>query len=217
MDHSNMDHSSMDHSNMDHGSMGLTNGMNMNMDNDHDMDNMEHNGGSTQHMMHQGMMMYFHGGYEEVILFDFWRISSLQGLIGSMVICFIMGFLLEGLKCLRNFIISKEVRPQQSTVSVSNEEAVDGHSNKTGCKNSENVRIRKTKEVLKIIKTNIISSTHFIQTVLHLMQFVLSYFLMLIFMTYNSWLALATALGVTLGYFAFGWKRAVIVEVENCC
>merc|ERR1719187_2496792 len=121
---------------MDHGSMGLTNGMNM--DNDHDMHN---NRGSTQHMMHQGMMMNFHGGYTEVILFDFWRISSLEGLIGSMVICFIMGFLLEGLKCLRNFIISKEVRPQQSTLPVSNEEAVGGHSNKAGCKNSESVRI----------------------------------------------------------------------------
>ena len=32
--------------------------------------------------------MYFHGGYEEVILFDFWRINTLSGLIASMVACF---------------------------------------------------------------------------------------------------------------------------------
>ena len=47
------------------------------------------------------MMMYFHGGFNEVILFDFWRISTLAGLIGSMVGCFIMGVLYEGIKSYR--------------------------------------------------------------------------------------------------------------------
>ena len=47
------------------------------------------------------MMMYFHGGFNEVILFDFWRISTLGGLIGSMIGCFIMGVLYEGIKSYR--------------------------------------------------------------------------------------------------------------------
>ena len=56
------------------------------------------------------MKMYFHGGYNEVILFDFWRISTLGGLIGSMIGCFILGILYEGFKFLREFLISRELR-----------------------------------------------------------------------------------------------------------
>ena len=56
------------------------------------------------------MMMYFHGGYKEVILFDFWRISSLGGLLGSMVGLFLLGVLYEGLKFLREFLINNELR-----------------------------------------------------------------------------------------------------------
>ena len=56
------------------------------------------------------MMMYFHGGYNEVILFDFWRISSLGGLIGSMVGCFVLGVLYEGFKFLREYLMNNELR-----------------------------------------------------------------------------------------------------------
>ena len=49
-------------------------------------------------------------------------------------------------------------------------------------------------------------------------QIVLSYCLMLIFMTYNVWLCLAVALGAATGYFMFGWKKTVVVDVggEHC-
>ena len=49
-------------------------------------------------------------------------------------------------------------------------------------------------------------------------QIVLSYCLMLIFMTYNVWLCLAVALGAAIGYFMFGWKKTVVVDVggEHC-
>ena len=56
------------------------------------------------------MMMYFHGGYNEVILFDFWRISSLGGLIGSMVGCFLLGVLYEAFKFLREYLMNDELR-----------------------------------------------------------------------------------------------------------
>ena len=63
--------------------------------------NMMNNG--MHSMPHMEMMMYFHGGYNEVILFNFWRISSLGGLIGSMIGCFLMGILYEGLKSYREY------------------------------------------------------------------------------------------------------------------
>jgi solute carrier family 31 (copper transporter), member 1 len=49
---------------------------------------------------------------------------------------------------------------------------------------------------------------HFIQTLLYCLQFCVSYFLMLIFMTFNSWLCLAILLGITIGHFVFGVKQS---------
>ena len=83
----NMDH--MDH--MDHMD---------NMDHSETMDQMEPSH-TMAHSMGHMMMMYFHGGYDEVILFDFWRVSTIGGLVGSMIGCFLMGVLYEGIKSYR--------------------------------------------------------------------------------------------------------------------
>jgi len=61
------------------------------------------------------------------------------------------------------------------------------------------------------------SSMHVVQTLLHIIQFVVSYFLMLIFMTYNVWLCMAVALGAGVGYFIFGWRRSVVVDLTEHC
>ena len=60
-----------------------------------------------------------------------------------------------------------------------------------------------------------LSWMHTFQTCLHIVQIVLSYFLMLIFMTYNVWLCFAVVLGAAIGYFLFGWKKSVIVDVTE--
>lgn len=61
------------------------------------------------------------------------------------------------------------------------------------------------------------SKSHAYQSFLHVIQIVISYFLMLIFMTYNVWLGLAVALGSTTGFFLFGWKKSVVVDVTEHC
>ncbi len=55
------------------------------------------------------------------------------------------------------------------------------------------------------------SRSHLLQTLLHLLQVTLSYTLMLVFMTFNSWLCAATVGGMALGYFLFGWRRRAAV------
>jgi copper transporter 1 len=45
--------------------------------------------------------MYFHFGCEETILFSFWKISSVPGLLASMLGIFFMAALYEGLKYYR--------------------------------------------------------------------------------------------------------------------
>merc|ERR1719244_2017533 len=78
-------------------------------------------------MNHADMMkMYFHGGYNEVILFDFWRISSVGGLIGSMIGCFLLGVLYEGLKFFREFMLRQEYRSSgYSNVNPTPESTID--------------------------------------------------------------------------------------------
>ncbi|XP_033122981.1 LOW QUALITY PROTEIN: high affinity copper uptake protein 1-like, partial [Anneissia japonica] len=66
-------------------------------------------------------------------------------------------------------------------------------------------------------KTRWLSGAHFLQTLLHVIQVTISYFLMLIFMTYNGWLCIAVALGAGTGYFLFGWKTAIVVDINEHC
>ena len=59
---------------------------------------------------------------------------------------------------------------------------------------------------------------HLLGTMLHLLQMSLAYILMLIVMTFNTWLCLAVVLGSTLGYFLVGWKRpAGAIDVSDHC
>merc|ERR1719400_1744805 len=67
---------------------------------------MEHGSMKEGHAMMM-MSMTFHGGCNEVILFDFWKISTIGGLIGSMVGCFLLGILYEGLKFYREFLMAR--------------------------------------------------------------------------------------------------------------
>lgn len=169
-------------------------------------DHANHSGGdnpgvdstSTQH--HMMMSMWFHLGSEETILFEFWKISEIGGLIGSVVFIFFLAFAYEALKFYREQLYRRSFRAVQYntvTVPVENGGAV--------------------KETHKTVQVKMFSAVHALQTFLHLVQTIISYFLMLIFMTYNVWLCLAVALGAGVGYFFFGWKKSLVVDITEHC
>lgn len=143
-----------------------------------------------------GMSMSFHFGYNEVILFDWWTISNVGGLIGSMVGIFVLAMLYEGLKYWREDLMRKAIAKLQYV----------GDQPKAAC-GEEN----------KQIQVSMLSGAHGIQTLLHMLQMIVSYFLMLIFMTYNVWLGLAIVFGAGLGYFLFGWRKSVVVDITEHC
>ena len=74
-----------------------------------------------------------------------------------------------------------------------------------------------SQDSVKIIETKMISLAHFVLTALHMVQMTLAYFLMLIVMTYNTWLCLSVIFGSTLGYFLFGWRKTTVVDVSDHC
>uniref|UniRef100_A0A2K5K495 Copper transport protein n=1 Tax=Colobus angolensis palliatus TaxID=336983 RepID=A0A2K5K495_COLAP len=58
-------------------------------------------------------------------------------------------------------------------------------------------------ETHKTVRQQMLSFPHLLQTVLHIIQVVISYFLMLIFMTYNGYLYIAVTVGAGTGYLLF--------------
>ncbi|KFM66349.1 High affinity copper uptake protein 1, partial [Stegodyphus mimosarum] len=169
------------------------------MEHDHkkdDMDmDMDHGNGS----MHMHMEMYFHFGVTEYVLFKGWQITTVGGMIASVIGIFLMGMLYEGLKYFREYLFKQYVSNIQfSTVAITGESG-------------------RVTQVHKVERHRMLSWPHAIQTSLHIVQIVVSYFLMLIFMTYNVWLCLAVVLGAGVGYFVFGWKKASVVDITEHC
>ncbi|XP_047103165.1 high affinity copper uptake protein 1 isoform X1 [Schistocerca piceifrons] len=177
----------------------------------HDVDHTNHTDEGTSDDMcgHSMMAMTFHTGYTETVLFDGWKINSVGGLIGSIIGIVFMAALYEGLKYYREYLFWKTYNGLQYR-SVSE----PGEKNTTS---EDNQIVHVIGEVIRKQPRNMFSSMHFFQTFLHIVQVVLSYFLMLIFMTYNVWLCLGVVIGAALGYFLFGWKKSVIVDVTEHC
>ncbi|XP_014481285.1 PREDICTED: high affinity copper uptake protein 1 isoform X2 [Dinoponera quadriceps] len=189
MNHGDMDHGSMNHANMDHGSHGSM----------HQVASSMNNACGDSSMHGHGMSMTFHTGFCESVLFSNWKITSVGGLVGSMIGIIILAALYEGLKYYREYLLWKEYNSlQYRSVTVPNEKNAVAEDN-------------------RVVQPTMLSWMHSFQTLLHLVQMVLSYFLMLIFMTYNVWLCCAVVLGAAIGYFLFGWKKSVIVDVTEHC
>lgn len=190
MDHGSMGHG-IDHSAMDHSAMG------------HVMDHSAMGHGSMGHDMGNGTMdmdmaMAFYFGYTDVtVLFKGWVINSIWELCLSMLAIFIISFAYEGLKYGRDYLFRKNISSSTYTsTSKNNITITDGQ---------------------QPVRMSMCSQGHMVQTLLHMVQFVISYLLMLIFMTYNVWLCLAVLLGSGLGYFTFGWRKSVAVDITEHC
>ena len=68
-----------------------------------------------------------------------------------------------------------------------------------------------------ISRPSMFSLDHLLQSFLHLIQVTVSLMLMLIFMTYNSWLCLSVVLGAMIGYLIFGWKKSIVMDLTEHC
>ncbi|XP_018414848.1 PREDICTED: high affinity copper uptake protein 1 isoform X1 [Nanorana parkeri] len=156
-----------------------------------------HGSGGCMHMM----PMSFYFGYENVeLLFSGLVINSGGEMAGAFVAVYLMAILYEGLK------IAREALLRKSQVSIRyNSMPVPGPNGTT------------LMETHKTVGQQMVSLPHVFQTALHIIQVVVSYFLMLIFMTYNAYLCIAVAAGAGTGYFLFSWKKAVVVDITEHC
>ena len=168
-------------------------------DEDHD----QHNHGGHEGGGHS-MSMSFHSGTSEVILFDVWQVTTLAGMIGSCFAVLVLGTLFEMVKAFRSYLLQREEGECGRERNVDGIE-LDGPGGK--------IRVVSQRGII----SHICHHAHLIQTLLHMLQFLLGFSLMLIFMTYNVWLAASTCVGIGLGYCLFGWHSAVPEQSADCC
>uniref|UniRef100_A0A1E1WL17 Copper transport protein n=3 Tax=Pectinophora gossypiella TaxID=13191 RepID=A0A1E1WL17_PECGO len=155
------------------------------------------------HAGHEGMMsMVFHGGYNETILFSWWEVTDIGEFTGSFLAIFMMALLYEGLKYYRKHLLWKTYSGLQYCAVAPPDKGV--------------ANVCATDEP-QVIQPTMLSKAHAWQTLLHGLQVLVSYMLMLVFMTYNVWLCAAVVLGSAAGYFLFGWRESVVVDFTEHC
>jgi len=68
------------------------------------------------------VQMFFHFGFGDTILFEFWKPMEAGTLIASMVVIFLISFLYEALKFYREHLYRKSFRTiQYNTVTIPDE------------------------------------------------------------------------------------------------
>ncbi|KPJ15554.1 High affinity copper uptake protein 1 [Papilio machaon] len=172
----------------------------------------EHEEHSLGHELHGMESMTFHGGYTETILFSWWSVADIGEFIGSFLAIFIMALLYEGLKYYRKHLLWKTYTGLQYCAVAPPDKGVSNI-----CTADEPQVIQSMPHVLERNIPTMMSSAHAWQTVLHGIQVFVSYMLMLVFMTYNTWLCAAVVLGSATGYFLFGWRESVVVDFTEHC
>ncbi|XP_034047524.1 high affinity copper uptake protein 1 isoform X1 [Thalassophryne amazonica] len=158
-----------------------------------------HGGGSDGN--HGGMAMTFYFGCSHVeLLFSSLVINSAGEMVAACIGVFLLAVFYEGLK------IGREILLRRSQVNV--------RYNSMPLPGSDGTVLMETH---KTVGQRMLSPAHFLQTLLHIIQVVVSYFLMLVFMTYNGYLCVAVAAGAGMGYFLFSWQKAVVVDITEHC
>ncbi|CAF0836464.1 unnamed protein product [Rotaria sordida] len=177
----------------DHAAMMANTTASMNHDHhmmmNHSTDTGAMQAGHGLHMNDMMMMaMTFHGGYKEQILFNQWNTQTTGAFAASWFAIFFVAVLYEALKTFRDALARRDVCETCT---------------QTGNRQQTLARL--------------LSVSHAIQTVLHIIQMALSYLLMLIAMTFNIYLFLAIILGAGLGHFLFGWRRSSVIDYNDHC
>eukprot|EP00064_Thunnus_orientalis_P024692 superscaffoldBa00011005_g24996 len=177
---------------------------------------------------HGGMAMTFYFGYNNVeLLFTGLLINSPGEMVGACIGVFLLAILYEGLKIGREALLrrsqvnvrynSMPLPGADGTVLMETHKTVGLMTDSQGLEGAEPPVGVKSRLSGLSIRQRMLSPAHFMQTLLHIFQVVVSYFLMLVFMTYNGYLCIAVAAGAGMGYFLFSWRKAVVVDITEHC
>uniref|UniRef100_A0A3Q3G205 Copper transport protein n=1 Tax=Labrus bergylta TaxID=56723 RepID=A0A3Q3G205_9LABR len=157
-------------------------------------------GGEGEHEGHGGMVMTFYFGYNNVELLFTGLLINSPGDGGCVYRCLPIGRPVRG--------------PKDGPRDAAPSQSVNVRYNSMPLPGADGTVLMETH---KTVGQRMLSPAHFLQTLLHIVQVVVSYFLMLVFMTYNAYLCIAVAAGAGMGYFLFSWRKAVVVDITEHC
>ncbi|XP_037950612.1 high affinity copper uptake protein 1-like [Teleopsis dalmanni] len=144
--------------------------------------------------------MFFHGGHCERILWTSWVAYTVTEFTFSCLAWFAICFIYEALKFYREYLLIKAAKAASQPMS--------SEHNSGSCTPLAEIRRKNYWQIIT-------DPAHLLQTVLNFFQVIISYLIMLVFMNYNYWLCLSVFLGLTCGYFFFGWIKKGVEK--DCC
>ncbi|XP_054081732.1 high affinity copper uptake protein 1 isoform X2 [Zeugodacus cucurbitae] len=171
-----------------------------------------HDNGTMAPKAHCPMIMVFHGGHCERILWRSWVASTVTEFGLSCVALFLIAFLYEALKFARQQLHKHAAQKAAESMAMEVEARRAAHP--PGCPHAP----APLPEIRgKTYGDHLFSPHHIIQSLLNVVQIIISYLLMLVFMNFNYWLCLSVILGLGFGYFCFGWIRQQQGTGTECC
>ncbi|XP_047380102.1 probable low affinity copper uptake protein 2 isoform X1 [Sciurus carolinensis] len=134
------------------------------------------------------MAMHFIFSDEAVLLFDFWSVHSPAGMALSVLVVLLLAVLYEGIKVgkaklLHHTLMSLPIGTSQQLILETDRDSAGSDSPPAS---STNLRW---------------FLCHFGQSLVHVIQVVIGYFMMLAVMSYNTWIFLGVVLGSAVGYY----------------
>ncbi|VDN25833.1 unnamed protein product [Cylicostephanus goldi] len=152
------------------------------------------------HDMKKPMWMWFHTKINDLVLFDFWIVTTPGEMIWTCLVIMVLGVLLEFIRYARWRMELANRKELMLSTKYATFEFVRSES----------------------YVTRLFSYSHLLQTFCFGVQLVLSYMLMLVFMTFSIWLGLAVCIGAGIGFLLFGSRTVTQAELEEmhgdkCC
>ncbi|XP_054854503.1 probable low affinity copper uptake protein 2 [Eublepharis macularius] len=134
------------------------------------------------------MPMYFFFSDKVVLLFDFWNVHSPAGMALSVLVMMLLAVLYEAIKVGKAKLLLRTMPAMAPSLSQETLEEPERASMNTGVE-----RLAGTPQKWFL--------WHSIQTLLHVVQVVLGYLVMLAVMSYNMWIFLGVIVGSAIGYY----------------
>ncbi|XP_006890825.1 PREDICTED: probable low affinity copper uptake protein 2 [Elephantulus edwardii] len=132
--------------------------------------------------------MHFIFSDKVVLLFDFWSVHSPTGMALSVVVVLLLAVLYEGIKVGKVKLLHQALESLPFPTNQQLTEDTDWESTGSG---SPTVNRSLLRWFLY----------HFGQSLIHIAQVVIGYFMMLAVMSYNTWIFLGLVLGSAVGYY----------------
>ncbi|XP_015276652.1 PREDICTED: probable low affinity copper uptake protein 2 isoform X2 [Gekko japonicus] len=134
------------------------------------------------------MPMYFFFSDKVVLLFDFWNVHSPAGMVLSVLVIMLLAVLYEAIKVGRAKLLQRTMPALAHSLSQETLQEPERAS-----MNTSTEQLASTPQKLFL--------WHSTQTLLHVIQVVLGYLVMLAVMSYNAWIFLGVIVGSAIGYY----------------